>query len=79
MKTRKALTVLLAVVLMVVPFAVSSYAAGTIVSPAIKTVYTDAEFFNPQGLVVNDGTKDVAYTPALFPVWTSSLQLTPLK
>lgn len=63
MKTRKALAVLLAVVLMVVPFAVSSYATGTIVSPAIKTVYTDAEFFNPQGLVVNDGTKDVAYTP----------------
>lgn len=63
MKTKKALAVLLAVVLLVVPLAVSSYAAGTIVSPAIKTAYTDAECFNPQGLVINDGTKDIVYIP----------------
>ena len=58
MKTRKALAVMLAVVMLVVPFAVSSMAAVTIAGPATKTAYTDAECFNPQGLVVNvDGTR----------------------
>ncbi len=66
MKTRKALAVLLAVVMLVVPLAASSYAApaATIVSLAEVTEYTDIEYFNPQGLVVNDGTNDIVYTPA---------------
>ena len=66
MKTRKALAVLLAVVMLVVPLAASSYAApaATIVSGAEVTTYTDTEYFNPQGLVVNDGTNDIVYTPS---------------
>ena len=66
MKTRKALAVLLAVVMLVVPLAVSSYAApaATIVSGADVIAYTDTEYFNPQGLVVNDGTNDIVYTPS---------------
>ncbi len=66
MKTRKALAVLLALVMLVVPFALSSYAAtaASIVSNADVIAYTDTEYFNPQGLVINDGTTDVVYTPA---------------
>ena len=66
MKTRKALAVLLAAVILVVPLAVSSFAApaATIVSGADVIAYTDTQYFNPQGLVVNDGTSDIVYTPA---------------
>lgn len=66
MKTRKALAVLLAVVMLVVPLAASSYAApaATIVTPAEVVAYTDTEYFNPQGLVINDGSTDVVYTPS---------------
>lgn len=66
MKTRKALAVLLALVMLVVPFVVSSYAApaATIVTNADVTAYTDVEYFNPQGLVINDGTVDIVYTPS---------------
>lgn len=63
MKTRKALAVLLAVVLLVVPLTLSSFAATTITSPAIKTVYNDSEHFNPQGLVISDGTNTIEYSP----------------
>ncbi len=66
MKTKKALAVLLAVVMLVMPLAVSSFAAtaSAIVSGPIKTVYTDSEYFNPLGIVIatNTGTV-VTYTP----------------
>lgn len=66
MKTRKALAVLLALVMLVVPLVVSSYAApaASIVTNADVIAYTDTEYFNPQGLVINDGSVDVVYTPA---------------
>lgn len=65
MKTKKLLALLLAVAMLVVPFAVVSNAAGTytIVAPSEKTAYLDTEFFAPYGLVINDGTNDVAYSP----------------
>ena len=63
MRTKKAIAVLLAVVMLAVPFAVVSYAAPAIVTAPIKTEYTDCEFFNPQGLVVSDGENLIAYTP----------------
>lgn len=63
MRTKKALAVLLAVVMLAVPFAVMSYAAPAIVTNPIKTDYTDCEFFNPQGLVISDGEKTIEYTP----------------
>ena len=56
MKTKKALAVLLAVVMLVMPLAVSSFAAGEIIASPVKTAYTDAEFFNPQGLEIFDGS-----------------------
>ena len=63
MKTKKALAVLLAVVMLVMPFAVSSLAAGQVVTAPIKTAYTDAEYFNPQGLSILYGNEVIVYTP----------------
>ncbi len=63
MRTKKAIAVLLAVVILAVPFAVSSYAAPAIVTDPIKTAYTDCEYFNPQGLVVQDGEDTIEYSP----------------
>ena len=64
MRTKKALAVLLAVVLLVMPFAVSSFAASGIVSGPIKTVYTDSEYFSPLGISIATSTGNiVAYTP----------------
>ncbi|MBO5462513.1 MAG: hypothetical protein J6A49_04295 [Clostridia bacterium] len=63
MRTKKALAVLLAVVMLAVPFAVMSYAAPAIVTAPVKTVYTDCEYFNPQGLVISDGENTIEYTP----------------
>ena len=63
MRTKKALAVLLAVVMLAVPFTVMSYAAPAIVTAPVKTDYTDCEYFNPQGLVVSDGEKIIEYTP----------------
>lgn len=63
MRTKKALAVLLAAVMLAVPFAVMSYAAPAIVTGPVKTVYTDCDYFNPQGLVISDGDKTVEYTP----------------
>ncbi|MGN0526402.1 MAG: hypothetical protein ACI4IF_03125 [Acutalibacteraceae bacterium] len=65
MKMKKALAVLLTVVMLVASFSLCAFAAGsvTIVSNPIKTVYKDSEFFNPQGLAINDGVGDVYYTP----------------
>lgn len=64
MKTKKALAVLLAVVMLVMPLAVSSFAAGEIIASPVKTAYTDAEFFNPQGLEIFDGSNVIVYTPS---------------
>ena len=64
MKTKKALAVILAVVMLVLPLAVSSFAAGEILAKPIKTDYTDAEFFNPQGLEIFDGSNVIVYSPS---------------
>lgn len=63
MRTKKALAVLLAVVMLAVPFTVMSYAAPAIVTGPVKTDYTDCDYFNPQGLVISDGEKTIEYTP----------------
>lgn len=67
MRTKKAIAVLLAVVMLAVPLAVVSLAAPsgeiTITAGPTKTEYTDFEYFNPQGLSVSvDGTT-VDYSP----------------
>lgn len=64
MKTKKALAVILAVVMLVMPLAVSSFAAenGIVAGPA-KTVYNDAEYFSPLGIVVSYEGDEIAYTP----------------
>ena len=65
MKTKKALAVLMAVVMLVVPFAVSSFAASenAIVTNPIKTAYNDAEYFNAQGLSILFDGEVVVYNP----------------
>ncbi len=63
MKTKKALAVLLAVVMLVMPLAVSSFAAGTILTNPVKTVYNDSEYFNPQGLVILVDGEEIVYSP----------------
>ncbi len=65
MKTKKALAVVLAVVMLVMPLAVSSFAAtATITANPLKTTYNDNEYFNPQGLVVTVDGEEIAYSPA---------------
>ncbi len=63
MRTKKAIAVLLAVVILAIPFAVVSSASSAIVSAPIKTQYTDCEYFNPQGLIVEYEGEEVAYSP----------------
>lgn len=65
MRTKKAIAVLLAVVILAMPFAVVSFAADdtSIVAQPIKTQYTDCEFFNPQGLVIEVDGEEIAYSP----------------
>lgn len=65
MKTKKALAVFLAVVMLVLPLAVSSFAAteNAIVTNPVKTTYYDAEVFSPQGLTVLVDGKEIAYAP----------------
>lgn len=65
MKTKKALAVLLAVVMLVMPLAVSSFAAteNGIVAGPVKTAYTDNEFFNPQGLSITYNGEVITYVP----------------
>lgn len=65
MKTKKALAVLLAVVMLVMPLAVSSFAAteNGIVAAPVKTAYTDNEFFNPQGLSITYNGEVITYVP----------------
>lgn len=65
MKTKKALAVILAVVMLVMPLAVSSFAAtenGIVAGPA-KTAYNDSEYFSPIGIEVSYNGTNVAYTP----------------
>ena len=66
MTTKKAIAVILAVVMLVMPLAVSSIAAesATIISNPVKTAYTDAEYFNPQGLTLLVGDNEIVYSPA---------------
>ena len=63
MRTKKAIAVLLAAVMLTIPFAVVSYAAPEIVAQPIKAVYTDCEKFNPQGLVISFEGEEIPYTP----------------
>ena len=65
MKTKKALAVVLAVVMLVMPLAVSSFAAteNGIVAAPVKTAYTDNEFFNPQGLSITYNGEVITYVP----------------
>ncbi len=64
MKAKKTLAVLLVAVMLLMTVCINvSAASGTITTGPIKTAYTDCEFFNPQGLVVEfDGTP-ITYTP----------------
>ncbi len=66
MKTKKALAVFLAVVMLVLPLAVSSFAAteNAIVTNPIKTNYNDSEVFNPQGLTISVDGEEISYSPA---------------
>ena len=64
MRTKKAIAVLLAVVILAMPFAVVSFAADpTIAAQPIKTQYTDCEYFNPQGIVVEYEGEEIPYSP----------------
>lgn len=64
MRIKKAIAVLLTVVMLAVPFAVVSFAAPAIISAPDKTVYTDLEKFDPHGLVISVGEEEIAYTAA---------------
>ncbi len=65
MKTKKALAVFLAVVMLVLPLAVSSFAAteNAIVTNPVKTLYNDTEVFSPQGLTISFNGKEIVYSP----------------
>ena len=63
MKTKKALAVLLAVVMLVMPLAVSSFAANEVLSGPDKTNYYDTENFNPQGIVISVNGEKIPYSP----------------
>lgn len=66
MKTKKALAVVLAVVMLVMPLAVSSFAAtvNEIITNPVKTAYNDSEHFNPQGLSILVDNELIVYSPA---------------
>lgn len=66
MKTKKALAVFLAVVMLVLPLAVSSFAAteNAIVTNPVKTTYNDTEVFSPQGLTILADGDEIVYSPA---------------
>ncbi|MBR0535779.1 MAG: hypothetical protein IIX14_05315 [Clostridia bacterium] len=64
MKAKRTLAVLLVAIMLLVPFSSLATAAGeTIISGPIKTVYTDCEYFNPQGLVISVDGVEIPYTP----------------
>lgn len=64
MRIKKALAVLLAVVMLAVPLAVVSFAAPAIISGPDKTAYTDLEKFDPHGIVISYGDEEIAYSAA---------------
>ncbi len=63
MKAKKLLAVLLVAVMLLVPASSFASAANAIVREPIKTAYSDCEYFNPQGLVINYNGSDITYTP----------------
>ena len=65
MKTKKALAVVLAVVMLVLPLAVASFAAtgNAIVANPVKTNYNDTEVFSPQGLTISVDGEEIVYSP----------------
>ncbi len=64
MKIKRAVAILLVAVMLLVPASLSVVAADTaIVSGPIKVVYTDNEYFNPQGLVISVNGENITYTP----------------
>ena len=64
MKAKKALAVLLVAVMLLATLSFGASAANEdIVSDPIKTVYTDCEYFNPQGLVITVNGKEITYSP----------------
>ncbi len=64
MKAKKLLAVLLVAVMLIVPVSCFAGAASaSIASGPIKTAYTDCEFFNPQGIVIEYNGTFVEYTP----------------
>ncbi len=64
MKIKRAVAILLVAVMLLVPASLSVVAADTaIVSGPIKVVYTDSEYFNPQGLVISVNGTEITYTP----------------
>lgn len=64
MKTKKALAVFLAVVMLVLPLAVSSFAAteNAIVTLPAQTTYNDSQVFNPHGLTILVDGEEIAYS-----------------
>lgn len=64
MRIKKAIAVLLAVIVLALPLAVVSFAAPAIISGPDKTAYTDLEKFDPHGIVISDGEKEIAYSAA---------------
>ena len=64
MKTKKALAVLLAVVVLVLPLAASSFAAteNAVVTTPAQTTYNDSQFFNPQGLTILVDGEEIVYS-----------------
>lgn len=67
MRSKKAIAVLLAVVMLAIPLAVVSFAAPAselaVKDGPIKAEYTDCEYFNPQGLSITVDGEAVIYTP----------------
>lgn len=65
MTMKKALAVLMVAVMLMASFSIIGSAAGsyTITEGPEKTAYTDCDYFNPQGIVITDGTKTIAYSP----------------
>lgn len=64
MKAKKALAVLLVAVMLLATLSFGASAADeAIVSGPIKTVYTDSEYFNPQGLVITVDGEEIEYSP----------------
>lgn len=65
MKAKKLLAVLLVAIMLLVPFSSFAGAASeAIVKGPTITAYTDAEYFNPHGLVITVDGNEIEYSPA---------------